>query len=100
MPVCKSTRPALESSLCNEEQLEEEQQEVSREEDLPCVPDCTQAEGELVCGDELAEAPVTPQPLLGWLPGVSSGRAPVSRVTPAPAVNGGPNLRDYRSWGA
>ena len=63
----------LGSNLRNKEQLEEEQQEVSREEDHPCVPGCEQAEGESVCGVEPAEAPVTSQPLPRWLPGKSPG---------------------------
>ena len=73
VPICESTQLVL--GVYNEEQQEEEQLEVFREEDLLCAPDCDQAEGESECGAELAEAPAAPQPLPGWLPGVSSGVA-------------------------
>ena len=89
MLVCESTQLVLDSSLCNKEQQEEEQQEVSREEDLPCVPDCEQAEGESVCGVEPAEAPVSSQPLPGWLPGVSSGRGSCFSSYSGPCCNRG-----------
>ena len=92
------------AEVYNKEQQKEEQQEVSREEDLPCVPDCDQAEGESECGAELAVAPVTPQPLPGWLPGVSPGLAscrpgpidPDWRVRP-PLI-WGPAERELEPW--
>ena len=58
VPICESTQ--LVPGAYNEEQQEKEQLEVSWEEDLPCAPDCNQAEGESEFGAELAVAPVTP----------------------------------------
>ena len=87
--VGESTQLELNSSLCIKEQQKEEQQEVPKEEDQSCVPGCEQAEGESVCGVELAGAPVTSQPLPGWLPGVSSGRGSCFSSYTGPCCNRG-----------
>ena len=51
--------------------MKEEQQEVSKEGDHPCVPGCKLTGGGPVCGGEPEGPPVTSQPLPGWLSRVS-----------------------------
>ena len=90
VPICESSQLLLD--MDDEEQQEEE--EVSGEEDLPSVPVCDQAESESEYGAELAEAPVTPQPLPGAL-GVSSGLA---TCRPGP-INPDWRVRPPLIWG-
>ena len=92
MPICESTQLVL--GVCDEEQQEEEQQEVSCEEDLPCVPDCDQTEGESGDGAELLAALGTPDPLPGAL-GVFSGLA---SCRPGP-INPDWRVRPPQIWG-